>query len=285
MKLFHVNELIPGMKLARDVYKGHTIFLSRTKLLTSRIIDHLKATGYRGKIAIDNGLCCPIRKSNRGYEIEMLESDHGLLRLEGDVFIESFVQAEAQLYCVGNVFIESDVLAFAHVVATGKITVRGSVAGATVVSGTGVTVDIAGSLYALPTVIGCLDLQRKICLESRLDLAREIQAIGSNIARISSSISHFVRRQKAGEVLSPADRAKLKKLLTLYDTLKNQKLRMNRQIDQIDTDHTRPIIRVTQSIREAVTFAIDDIFLKSIPHEGTVVIQEKQGTLCMEKAQ
>lgn len=282
MKLIPLSLLVPGMKLAKDVYKGQTIFLSRNVPLTERVIDYLRSSGFSHKIAIDDGAVCPVRQSNRGYEIEILEKQHGFLRLEGDVYIEGFAQAESELYCVGNVEVGGDVLAFATIVCTGTLTVKGRVAGATVVAGQNIKVVQAGSQYHLPTAIACIDFQEKLNQEAKKEYERELDSLQQNINKIGAAMAGYSRQQKEGVVQSPAERAKIKKIFSMYTVLQNNRKKIQQQIERLSGESPPLSIHVEMSVAHDVTFGIGDLRLAAEPHAGEVIVSARGGVLHFE---
>lgn len=282
MKLIPLSHLVPGMKLAKDVYKGQTIFLSRHVPLTERVIDFLRSSGFSSKIAIDDGTTCTVRQSSRGYEIEILEKQHGFLRLEGDVYIEGFAQAESELYCVGNVEVGGDVLAFATIVCTGTLTVKGRVAGATVVAGQNIIVMQAGSQYHLPTAIVCIDFQQKLNQESKKDFERELDSLQQNINKVGTVMAGYSRQQKEGVVQSPAERAKIKKIFSMYTVLQNNRKKIQQQVERLSVKPTPLRIHVQLSVAHDVTFGIDDLRLSAEPHSGEVFVSARDGVLHFE---
>lgn len=282
MKLIPLSLLVPGMKLAKDVYKGQTIFLSRHVPLTERVIEYLRSSGFNHKIAIDDGAVCPVRQSSRGYEIEILEKQHGFLRLEGDVFIEGFAQAESELYCIGNVEVGGDVLAFASIVCTGALKVKGRVAGATVVAGQNIEVMQAGSQYHLPTAIVCMDFQHKLNLETKKEYERELNSLQLNMNKIGAAMAGYSRQQKEGIVQTPAERAKIKKIFSMYTILQNNRKKVQQQIERLTIDPAPLTIAVRQAVAHDVTFGIGDLRLTAEPHDGEVIVSARDGALHLD---
>ncbi|WP_027389548.1 FapA family protein [Chrysiogenes arsenatis] len=284
MKLLWADQLEPKMRLARDIYKGTTLFLPRTAPINERVIAQLLSTGYNQKIAVDNGIACPIRRSLRGYEIEVVEKDHGILYLSGNVYVESFVQAESSLFCEGDLEIEGDVLAFASVMCTGTLKINGSIIGGTAMAGNRLIVASAGStMTPLPTALGCTSYVTMLNREALHTLARDSETVRENVARISASMAIFSRKQKAGIPLDTSEKVKLKKLLEVYTALRKQDERLRDQMNELHNIAVDPSILITKSIYEDVACRIDDVAIELKPSAGPIKVRMTDGKITFSR--
>lgn len=284
MQLVWPDQLLPGMRLASDVYKGSVLFLPRSVPITDRVIAQLLSTGYDQKVPVDNGTPCPIRRSKRGYELEMVESEHGLLQLTGNVFVESFVQSESRLYCEGNLEIAGDVKPFATVACTGTLTIRGAICGAVAIAGEALKVAVAGNAnLSAPTLLSCYDfllMERGDLID---DLEREHQAVHANMVKLTPAINAYSQKQKAGLLTGIHEKAQVRKLLETYSTFQRQVERIRARVQETREIQRKPTILIQKALHSNVSCQIDDIFCDAMPCDGPIAYAIEDGALAARR--
>ncbi|WP_027389010.1 hypothetical protein [Chrysiogenes arsenatis] len=282
MKLLSPNQLKVGMRLVHDVFSGESVLLPQDTVITSRLISALRLLDSKRKIAVYSEEPCAIRKSSRGYELEMLELWHGHLTLHGDTFIESFVQSEASLFCVGNLEVGGDVYSLANIACTGNLIVRGCVNGAVVTAGNRLTVQKAGGACGLPTALVCVDyagLERKRQAEKVTD---EMHHLDENIMRLGATLSSLTVQQKSGTSMTPAEKSKVKKIFETYAFMCKKRNHLM-DLSQKSKNNVKSVsIIVNDQIHNNVIVRLNHNERSLEPSKGKLVIKEQEGVICID---
>lgn len=258
MRRVPVTDLQPGMVPVRDVLNNGALMLRGRRPLNEALIERLQRSKYRIPVVIDDGEPFEIRRLPSGYSVPVLEKAHGHVQLEGDVFVELFVDEEVNLFVRGNLSVRGDVLPYATIVCTGSLHVSGQVMGATLVAGTELTLGVAGSLNGHPTMLSVMDYEGVGWLLKRDDQFQEQRSIQSNLEKTEAILSNYARRRSKGIALKPADRQYLEKVIKLQRLLRVRLSRLEQQLGK-DRRQDEPEIRIFREVRPHVCVRMGDV--------------------------